>query len=155
MDLRKKGFTLIELLVVVSIIGVLTTLIFANLNAARERGRDAQRKSDLHNLRTALRLYYNDFNVYPSNNESGNILGCGANGTALCEWGEEWTAGTTTYMNILAKDPFENQAYRYQVDADFESYRLSACLENQSDTNGKITNDTDWCSTSWMIELVP
>ena len=62
---KKKGFTLIELLVVVSIIGILTTLVAANLNSARERGRDAQRKSDLANIRTALRLYYNDNQAYP------------------------------------------------------------------------------------------
>lgn len=155
MKYKIKGFTLIELLVVVSIIGVLTTLIFANLNAARERGRDAQRKSDLHNIRTALRLYYNDFNIYPSNNESGEILGCGASGTTVCEWGEEWNVGNTTYMNILPSDPFADQEYRYQVEADLESFSLSACLENKSDANGKLTDDIEWCSTGWMIEIVP
>ena len=62
---NKKGFTLIELLVVVSLLGVLATLVIANLNSARERTRDATRKSDLRNIQTALRLYYNDKGTYP------------------------------------------------------------------------------------------
>ena len=153
--MKKKGFTLIELLVVVSIIGILTTLIFANLNAARERGRDAQRKSDLHNIRTALRMYYNDKGQYPANNTSGQIMGCGSSGTSACEWGEGWTFGDNTYMNVLPSDPLVGQAYRYQVDADFESYSLSSCLENKSDDKGASTSDLDWCSTGWMFQIVP
>jgi len=85
-SLQPSAFTLIELLVVVSLIGVLTTLIAANLNAARERGRDAARKADLRNLQTALRLYYNDKNFFPANSEDGKIAGCGAGGITTCSW---------------------------------------------------------------------
>jgi len=62
-----KGFTLIELIVVISIIGVLSTLIINNLNDARARARDAKRKQELSGLKTALRLYYNDYQTYPAN----------------------------------------------------------------------------------------
>jgi type II secretion system protein G len=151
----KKGFTLIELLVVVSIIGILTTLVFANLNSARERGRDAQRKSDLSNIRTALRMYYNDKSEYPSNNASGEILGCGNLGTTLCTWGEKWSVGNNTYMGVLPADPLISQVYRYQVDADHESFTLSTCLENKSDDKGITTDDLDWCITGWMYQIVP
>ena len=51
----QKAFTLVELLVVISLIGILATLVLANLNSARERARDAERKSDLRNIQTALR----------------------------------------------------------------------------------------------------
>jgi len=64
--MRKKGFTLIELLVVISIIGLLAALIVVNFNAARERARDVQRKSDLDQVKKALRMYYNDNNFYPT-----------------------------------------------------------------------------------------
>lgn len=62
---KNKGFTLIELIVVISIIGVLASLIINNLNEARSRSRDAKRKQELSGLKTALRLYYNDFQTYP------------------------------------------------------------------------------------------
>ncbi|EKE05838.1 MAG: hypothetical protein ACD_19C00176G0060 [uncultured bacterium] len=112
----KKGFTLIELLVVVSLIGILATLVIANMNAARERARDATRKSDLRNIQTALRLYYNDNGGYPIT-------------SALPAWGSAWTP----YMNILPADPLSSQGYSYNSVAGSDDYTLYACLENVSD----------------------
>ncbi len=111
------GFTLIELLVVISIIGVLATLITANLNAARSRSRDAVRKADLKNIQTALRLYYNDSGAYP----------------ASINWGEEWSNTSNVYMNEVPADPLPDQSYTYTRDTDNDTYILSACLENTSD----------------------
>ncbi len=63
--MQKKGFTLIELLVVIAIIGILSAIGLVSLNGAREKARDAQRKSDLSQIRTALVLYYDDVGVVP------------------------------------------------------------------------------------------
>jgi len=151
---RNKGFTLIELLVVVSLIGILATLVLANVNSARQRGRDAQRKSDIRNITTALRLYYNDKGTYPGSS-SGQIAGCGTLGTATCTWGQAFTAGSNTYMSTLPSDPLGTPNYRYTF-VDSENYTLEACLENKSDDKGKATPDgTTWCSTGWMFELKP
>ena len=63
---NKKGFTLIELLVVIAIIGILSAIGLVSLNGAREKARDAQRKTDLATMRTALALYFDDHsNAYP------------------------------------------------------------------------------------------
>lgn len=154
-----RGFTLIELLVVISIIGILTTLVAANLNSARSRARDAQRKSDLRNIATSLRLYFNDWSVYPASDASGNINGCGTGvgtPTTTCTWGSPWTNGTiATYMPTLAKDPVTGQSYYYNRVSD-DTYTLSACLENKSDSSGK-TNDVAGfsCSTSWIFQIQP
>ena len=112
------GFTLIELLVVVSIIGLLATLITANLNAARSRSRDAVRKGDLKNLQTALRLYYNDKGIFP----------------ASISWGEEWSDSNILYMSVVPNDPLPDQSYSYVNDSASDSYTLTACLENISDS---------------------
>lgn len=64
---QKKGFTLIELLVVIAIIGILSAIGLVSLNGAREKARDAQRKSDIGQMNTALALYYDDNNsTYPT-----------------------------------------------------------------------------------------
>jgi len=55
-----KGFTLIELLVVIAIIGVLSSIVFASLNSARNKGYDAAVKSGLANSRSQAELYYNN-----------------------------------------------------------------------------------------------
>jgi general secretion pathway protein G len=143
----KKGFTLIELLVVVSLIGILATLVLANLNAARQRGRDAQRKSDLRNIQTALRLYYNDYDKFPTSTSGGNIKGCG-DGDNVCPWGSSFEAGGNTYMSNLPRDSIFYYKYT-QIDAD--TYTLEACLENKSDEKCETTGDSAnaWCETTY------
>lgn len=65
-DTSERGFTLIELLVVVAIIGLLSSVVLASLNGARQKGRDARRLADLRQMQTALELYYSDHNAYPA-----------------------------------------------------------------------------------------
>ncbi len=56
---------MIELLVVISIIGILSSFAMVSLNGARLKARDALRKGDMAQLRTALALYYDDNLHYP------------------------------------------------------------------------------------------
>lgn len=49
-----RGFTLIELLVVISIIGLLSTVVFATLSGTRPRARDAKRLSDVKQMALIL-----------------------------------------------------------------------------------------------------
>ncbi len=140
----KNGFTLIELLVVISVIGLLTALVMVNFNAARERARDVNRKSDLDQIKKALRLYYNDENEYPRD-VSNQILACGAGGPPVaCSWGAAWSRGSMTYMRILPQDPVVDQSYYYTKEADGQDFCLYSFLENQSDAD--ITNSNARCS---------
>lgn len=59
-----RGFTLIELLVVIAIIGILSSVVLASLNSARERSRDAAIRSQLSSLRTQAELYYDTNGSY-------------------------------------------------------------------------------------------
>lgn len=59
-----RGFTLLELLVVIAIIGILASVVVISIGNARARARDTQRKSDFHQIRTALELYYNKCGTY-------------------------------------------------------------------------------------------
>lgn len=62
----KRGFTLIELLVVIAIIGILSSIVLASLNSARQKGRDARRLADVKQIQLALELYYDANGQYPT-----------------------------------------------------------------------------------------
>jgi len=62
-----RGFTLIELLVVIAIIAILAALLLPTLNRAKEAGRTAACKSNLHQYALALQMYVEDFKAYPPN----------------------------------------------------------------------------------------
>jgi prepilin-type N-terminal cleavage/methylation domain-containing protein len=53
-----RGFTLIELLVVIAIIGILSSVVLASLNTARDKGTDAAIKANLANARAQAELFY-------------------------------------------------------------------------------------------------
>lgn len=62
---NSKGFTLVELLVVISIIGMLSSFAVVSLSSARIKSRDALRKGDMAQIRTALDVYYTFHEEYP------------------------------------------------------------------------------------------
>ena len=61
---KNSGFTLIELLVVVAIIGLLSSVVFASLNSARAKAKDAAIKAAMSQVATLMALNYNDYGSY-------------------------------------------------------------------------------------------
>lgn len=128
------GFTLIELLVVIGIIATLTALALPNYMGARQRARDAKRKGELHELKQALRLYYNDFESYPADNGSGGIMGC-VDGATIC--GTSFATTMTTYMKRMPEE------YFYEQEASTDDFLLNVALENASDSD--LTSSQSRC----------
>jgi len=136
----KKAFTLIELLVVIAIIGILTAIIVNNFNDARARARDVKRKAELQNLKSALRMYYNDYQRYPNTSFGLIIKGCGPNGNENCPYSgcnADFTAGgsdgcQTTYMKRFTPEG-SYYFFRYYTCSNNEDFRLKTTLENKSD----------------------
>ncbi len=80
---KNKGFTLIELLVVISIISLLSSIVFASLNSARSKARDSKRRSELRQILTSMELYYDKYGNY-------NVFDPNANRYTGYSVGEGW-----------------------------------------------------------------
>lgn len=159
MKFTKAGFTLIEVLVVIAIISVILALSVPNYLGARERARDAKRKEEMYQLKTALRVYYNDFNVYPAaytNMGAGRlnyIAGCGDAGTGQCPCSSsvDFASGTTCDTIYMKKFPGElgstsNGMYYYLGAAGDDDFCLKKALENKSDPD--ITASQTRCASA-------
>lgn len=64
----QKGFTLIELLVVIAIISLLSSVVLASVNEAREKAKISRARADLQQIYTAFMLYVNDHGYGPKQN---------------------------------------------------------------------------------------
>ena len=118
MQKKNKGFTLIELLVVIAIIGILSSVVLASLNTARQKSRDAKRIADVKQLQLALELYFDNTKAYPD--------------AAL-------TGLAPTYIPAIPVDPLNTGSYVYKytgisVNGSCTSYHLGALLENTGHT---------------------
>lgn len=108
-----SGFTLIELLVVIAIIGVLSSVVMANLNSARQKARDIQRLSDMKQIRNALELFMNDKGHYPAFltegvSNSGEMIGVGG----------PIDGALKPYLSSIPKDPLhDGVVYYYSYDS--------------------------------------
>jgi len=134
--MNKKGFTLIELLVVIAIIGMLSALVVPNFMGARERARDAQRKSDLKQIQKALEMYRQDQTLYPTAT-SGRFGTCGSS----------FSSGSTVYMNKIPCDPLGPTPYYYSPNNTNLTFRLCACLENKADSDSSTSCPCGPCSS--------
>ena len=117
-----QGFTLIELLVVIAIIAILSSVVLASLNSARQKARDARRISDLKQIQLALELYFDSNANYPTSTD----------------------ALVPTYIAANPTDPTTGSAYSYAAlgsGSTCSSYHLGATLENTTHT--ALSSDLD------------
>jgi general secretion pathway protein G len=91
--MKKRGFTLIEILVAATIIAVLSMVAVTSYGSINKRSRDAKRKSDLEQIRSALEMYRADNGTYPK----------------VCGWASRDIKLPTylvpNYMSAVPKDP--------------------------------------------------
>lgn len=140
-----KGFTLIELLIVIVIIGVLSAILMANFVGVRQRARDAQRKSDLRQIQSALELYRADNGSYPPAPPGIYSADCPTSGPFV----------TAAYMQKVPCDSSPNNSmyavssgnYYYSSSSPYNTYNLYACLENTNDNDPNIISGDTNCNS--------
>ena len=118
----KNGFTLIEVLVTATIIAILTSIGVASYQAANKHARDAKRRGDLEQIRSALEMYRSDNNLYPSTG-GGN-------------WTNANNLPLSSYLNPIPSPPKTGEAYYYQATdlsgGHYYGYCLSAKMEGSN-----------------------
>lgn len=133
---KNKGFTLIELLVVIAIIGLLASVVLLALNSARAKSRDAKRLADIRQIASALELYFNDQNGYPTGTASvavgGALLGIAnsvSNPVPLAPTYIGLVPGAPTPQDgtCTASGANSNQ-YWYYTNSTGSTYTLTFCL---------------------------
>ncbi len=129
-----SGFTLIEILIVVAIISILASIVLVGIGPTEQLGRDARRISDLHEVQTALELYYAKCGYYPGGAVDGN-----SHCTGIQQIGYATLATNIVASNLgvqsMPNDPQSGKKYYYSTLADGSSYLLGATLENK---NGSV-----------------
>lgn len=148
-ELKGKGFSLIELLVVIALIGVLSTIALMSFAGTRTKARDAKRKADLHQVQTALGVYYDSHGTYPL---STSVWDAGA-----VDYGAASTTGATDYnalapliadnIAILPMDPLnttnnpavnDTYLYRYVAEVNGKNFAIVYVTENTDDTDPQV-----------------
>jgi prepilin-type N-terminal cleavage/methylation domain-containing protein len=125
-----KGFTLIELLVVIAIISLLSSVVLAAVNDARDKAKARAFREELMQLVTALELYRADHNDYPlepgdfyirgwGTGEAGgdpNILGEASDGPNSSGGVTIFNEALAPYIEKLPTPPArENNSWIYSV----------------------------------------
>jgi prepilin-type N-terminal cleavage/methylation domain-containing protein len=140
--MKNKGFTLIEMTVAIGILGVMAVTAIAVLNpfAQFQKADDAKRKADLSQIQKALESYYQDYQRYPAQINSGDYR-INDSKLGLIDWGKSWGL----YMNILPKDSvLANHYVYYSPDTNGQTYYIYASLNKAG--SGTCTSST-FCGT--------
>jgi len=95
---NQAGFTLIELLIVIAIIGILAAILIPYFVRARAQSARSACLENIHNIGTALELYFTENDAYP---DAGT-------------WEADLVSGG--YIRAVPREPVNGNSYNYATD---------------------------------------
>ena len=136
---KRNGFTLIEILVAATIVVVLSVVGVVSYTSINKRSRDAKRKSDLEQVRSALEMYRADNGAYPGTSEGFAVL-------TSFDSGDGTGPLVSTYLPSIPMDPKSTTtvpiSYYYNpikgAALNFYSYCICANLESEAESTSCI-----------------
>ena len=99
----KKAFTLIEILIVVSILGILSAIVFPEFQAHAQQSREAAAKDNLRIRRNAIEVYAGQHNDVPPGYQNDDITQTPGYVPMYV------TFASGNYLNTLPKNPFNQK----------------------------------------------
>ena len=113
--MNKKGFTLIEILVVAKIMSLLASMGVTSYSTLNQNSRDAKRKADAEQIRSALEMYKNTNGNYPIS--LNNLTAADPSGNI--------------YLSEIPVDPKGVNSYYYgPISSPPNNYTIGVVLEN-------------------------
>lgn len=116
---HRQGISLFEILIVIAILMLLIIVSYLVIPNQIVKAFDARRKSDLHQIKTNLEIYYSFAEEFPDK---------------LPSCGEPLTYKTEVILKKIPCDPVTKESYYYQTKTGQpQSYRLYTNLANTHD----------------------
>lgn len=148
---RQSGFTIVELLIVIVVIGILAAITIVAYNGIQQRGRDAQRRSDVASLQKALELFRAEKGGYPICGSAtpytpGGVISAGTVVSCL-------TAGLVpNYLTKLPLDPANSGSYQYFYGVGYRKSGAASYVGDATDNymiGGKLETVTSPTYGGW------
>src|SRR4051812_38860259 len=141
----ENGFTLIELLVVIAIIAILAALLLPALSMAKEEGKSAKCKSNLHQIGIAVQMYAHD-------NEDYFYYRLDGNNTPEIPNGGKWTVNPNSSVMLPPTHPdaYWGVAYFTELGRAREIFRCPSAkiVDEWRETGLRFPSDF-WLSSSY------
>lgn len=144
------GFSKKDFFVVLTILVLLVSSIWLNLQVSLRKGRDIQRKNDIRGIHDALHAFQADFGFFPPSDDQGRIMACisDVNNVATdqfgnviyesCEWGKDslkdvFDPSYPPYLGTIPNDPRAAEGRTYYYEASDSRFQIYGALEGSDE----------------------
>lgn len=148
MKINKNAFSFVELIVSVIIIAIVSTIWFVSYTSFLSDSRDSQRKSDLSQISSALKVYKQTRWYYAMPWEFFNVTYYWE--PVVYQWFFDTNVRISS-LDRLPMDPRTKWPYTYSTTKNAQEFELSATLENQD----KPIAIVNWTYKSVSINILP